>query len=284
MLRKDEIFGGGGKGLALLCQGGRGALKSILDTSLLNCPKAIGKLMMPLKCTRSLRQLRPGTTAGSNVLSRNGSMGITGDDTPKPTTSSILSGANTAAPAPMTEIGPKKPGVVRIGLASVKTGAVGEGLAAADLAAAVQNALRDYLRVPNAEVVVLDARLASAIDAEAKDKECDLVLYANVSHKKGGGGFGMFKAIAPVLSSVAPMAGMAGMAGAVAGSAVITAASVSGNVKAKDELTLDVKLNKVDGSTSLMKQFKVKAKSNGDDIISAAVEQAAQAVVDTLEK
>ena len=115
-----------------------------------------------------------------------------------------------------------------------------------------------------------------------------MTVYANVAHKKGGGGFEMFKAIAPVLSSVAPVAGMGSAAGAVAGSvastAIYTAANVSGNVKAKDELTLDVIAKKSDGSSALTKQVKVKAKSNGDDIISAAVEQVAQAIVDTLGK
>lgn len=202
--------------------------------------------------------------------------------------SSVLSGANTKAPAATTELGPKKAGVIRIGLANVKTGAVGEGLAAADLAAAVQNSLREYLKVPNLEVVVLEAKLASAIVAEAKQKECDMLLNANVAHKKGGGGFGMFKSMAPVLGSVVPMAGMGSAAGQVAGSvastAILTAASVSGNVKAKDELTLDIKLDKTDGTNALTKQVKVKAKSNGDDIISAAVEQAAQAIVDLIGK
>jgi hypothetical protein len=91
-----------------------------------------------------------------------------------------------------------------------------------------------------------------------------------------------------VLSSVAPVAGMGSTAGAVAGSvassAIYTAANVSGNVKAKDELTLDINAKKTDGTSTLTRQFKVKAKSNGDDIISAAVEQAAQAIVDTLGK
>jgi hypothetical protein len=40
-----------------------------------------------------------------------------------------------------TEVGEKKAGVVRIGLASVKTGSVGEGLNAAELAGAIQNTL-----------------------------------------------------------------------------------------------------------------------------------------------
>jgi len=221
--------------------------------------------------------------------SRGSSIGLPNTSTTGPLTSNVLKGANTEAPAPTMNLNPKKAGVIRIGVATVKTGAVGEGIAAPDLAAAVQNSLQDYLKVPNVEVVILETKLTSAIDAEAKEKECDLVLYANVAHKKGGGGgFGMFKAVAPVLSSVVPMAGMAGVAGAVAGSvastAIMTAANVSGNVKAKDELTLDVKLNKIDGSAALAKQVKVKAKSNGEDIISAAVEQAAQAIVDSIGK
>ena len=197
--------------------------------------------------------------------------------------SNIISNAASRAPAAATAepLGPKKAGTVRIGLAAVKTGAVGDGITAADLAAAVQNSLREYLKVPNVEVVVLEAKLTSAIDTEAKEKECDLVVNANVAHKKGGGGFGMFKSLAPMISSVAPIAGVAGI---VASSAIVTAASVSGGVKAKDELTLDIKANKADGTNALTKQIKVKAKSNGEDIISAAVEQAAQAIVDTLGK
>src|SRR5688572_24149257 len=47
---------------------------------------------------------------------------------------------STIADASVT-VGSKKAGVIRIGLAGVKTGAVGDGITAADLAAAVQNTL-----------------------------------------------------------------------------------------------------------------------------------------------
>jgi hypothetical protein len=212
-----------------------------------------------------------------------------GDDATLSKPSSIVSNASNAVATANPAVGPKQAGTIRIGLAGVKTGAVGEGLTASDLAAAVQNTLFNYLKVPNVEVVTLDAKLASAIDGEAKQKECDFVMHATVSHKKGGGGFGMFKAIAPMLSSVAPMAGAGGsvaghVAGTVASQAIITAANVSGNIKSKDEITLDLKLNKIDGTSALAKAYKVKAKSNGEDIISAAVEQAAQSVVDSISK
>ena len=265
--------------------------KATLDASLFDVPEGFREVSdhSQMYATASNASMSSDTLTGSSVsTSRGSSIGLPSTSAPTTRSSSVLIGANTNALAPTSNLGPKQDGIVRIGLAAVKTGAVGDGITAADLSAAVQNSLREYLKVPNLEIVVLEAKLPSAVDAEAKQKECDMVLYANVAHKKGGGGFGMFKAVAPVLSSVVPMAGMAGIAGAVAGSvassAIITAANVSGNVRAKDELTLEVKLNKIDGSNALTKQVKAKAKSNGDDIISAAVEQAAQAVVDTIGK
>jgi hypothetical protein len=179
----------------------------------------------------------------------------------------------------------KKEGMVRIGLASVKTGAVGAGIDAAELAAAIQNTLVQYLKGTKIEIVPIEAKLQSAIETEAKEKECDYVLYATVSHKKGGGGFGMFKKIAPILGSVVPMAGMGSMVGVVAGSVASTAinTAATSNVKPKDELTLDIKLQ--NGSTvALTKQFKTKAKSAGEDVISTVIEQAAIALVETVGK
>ncbi|HEV8592708.1 MAG TPA: hypothetical protein VGQ55_11440, partial [Pyrinomonadaceae bacterium] len=184
----------------------------------------------------------------------------------------------------------KQAGTVRIGLAAVKTGAVGEGITAADLAAAVQNTLTQFLKVPNVEVVILDSRLASAIDAEAAQKECDFVLYTNVSHKKGGGGGfgGMFGS---ALGSAVGHVGLGGfgntaanVAGQVATQAVVTATTMSANVKSKDEITLEVKLNKTGGATTMTNIYKAKAKSNGEDIVSNVVEQAAQAIVNSLAK
>lgn len=178
---------------------------------------------------------------------------------------------------------------VRIGLPVIKTGAVGEGINAQELAAAIQNTLGEYLKGTNIEIVPLEAKLASALEAEAKEKQCAFVLYATISHKKGGGGFGkMFGAVAPVLGNVVPMAGMAGgMAGAVAGSvastAISSAAGASANIKPKDEITLDLKLQ--NGATvALTKQYKAKAKSGGEDLISPMMEQAAQAILDTVSK
>lgn len=184
------------------------------------------------------------------------------------------------ANAPATgDVGAKREGVIRLGMAVVKTGAVGDGVNATDLAAAVRNTMVEYLKSPNIEVVQLELRLPAAIDAEAKQKECDFVIYTTVSHKKGGGGFGsMFGKIAPVMGNAIPMGGQGG---AVASQVVYTAASASANVKPKDEITLDLRLQ-APGSASaiLTKQYKAKAQSAGQDIITPVVEPAAQAIVD----
>ncbi len=176
----------------------------------------------------------------------------------------------------------KKEGVVRIGLASVKTGAIGEGINPAELAGAIQNTFAQYFKGTKVELVLLEAKLQSAIDAEAEEKDCDYVLYATVSHKKGGG-FGFGKALGAVVAQTGGgnWGNTAGnVAGRVAATSVVAATS---NIKAKDELTLDIKLQS-GASAALAKQFKSKAKSAGEDIISPIVEQAAQAIVVTVGK
>ena len=180
----------------------------------------------------------------------------------------------------------KKEGKIRVGLAEVKTGAVGEGLNASDLGAAIQNSLPQYLKGTKIEIVNLEAKLASVIESEAEEKDCDYVLYATVSHKKGGGGFGGFgKTLGGVIAQTGGGAWggtTANVAGAVA-ARTASAALVSQNVKSKDEITLEVKLMK-SGAQPLTKQFKAKAQGDGDDIVSNVVEQAANAIVETVGK
>ena len=201
-----------------------------------------------------------------------------GNSQPSALSSNIKSAATTSN-VEQPSVGAKKEGTVRVGVI-VKTTAAGEGVAAADLSAAVQNSLSQYLKGTKVEIVAIEAKLAQAQAGEAKEKQCDFVLNATAAHKKGGGGFGGF---GKIISSVAPMMGAGGVVGHIAGSAIVTAASMSGNMKSKDELTLDLKLQSAsDNSVALAKQLKVKAKSDGEDIISSIIEQAATAILATI--
>ncbi|HEX8146909.1 MAG TPA: hypothetical protein VF591_07000 [Pyrinomonadaceae bacterium] len=195
------------------------------------------------------------------VMAAAGSQGDAGDDPARPSSSGQAQ--QTAA-----EVGAKRPGVVRLGLAGVQTGAVGDNLSAAQLAAAVRDALADGLRGAAVEVVLLE----SSEEAEARQKECDFVVYASVSHKKGGGGGfgGMFGKVATAATGI-------GSVGATSGGGGTAAA----NVKPKDELTLDIRLQAPGtAAPAAARQFKSKAKSAGEDIITPAAQQAAQLILD----
>jgi hypothetical protein len=203
--------------------------------------------------------------------------------------SSLENKSNQAPSTANLELGAKKEGVVRIGLVGVRTTAAAEGINPEELSGAIQNTLSQYLKTPEVEVVTIDAKLAAAVDAEAKEKECDFVIYASAAHKKGGGG-GMFgKVLGNMAGSTVSRIGYGNTAQAIArdaaATALYTAASLSASVKAKDEITLEIKVQAVEGGNAVLtRQYKQKAKSDGEDIVTPVVEQAAQAIVDAVAK
>ena len=184
----------------------------------------------------------------------------------------------------------------RVAIINVKAANVGEGIDPQQFSTGIFNSLGDYLKTPDVELVPIEAKLPSAVEAEVIEKKVDLLIYATASHKKGGSGFGkMFGKVAPVLGQVVPMAGVAGgvggaIAGQVASTAIMTAASMSGNVRAKDSVQIDLVIQQVvDQPASpanlykgvLAKTYKAKAKSDGEDIITPLIEQIAQDTIDT---
>lgn len=181
-----------------------------------------------------------------------------------------------------SELGPKREGVVRLGVAAVKPGNAAEGMDASQLALAVQNTLIQQLKATQVEVVAIQAT-GAAIQAEAQQKQCDYVVFATVAHKKGGGGFGSM--LSSSVGKVASNVGYgSGTAAAVATNVAITAA-VAQNIKAKDEVTVDVRLEKPGSTTpSFAQTYKGKAKSAGEDIITPLCQQATQAIVEAVTK
>lgn len=191
-----------------------------------------------------------------------------------PTNMTAAQPSNT--PAPPTTVGPKRAGVIRIGVVAVKPGNVAEGMNPQQLAIAVQNTLMENLKATNIEAIPIEG--SGGIQAEAQQKECDYLVFANVSHKKGGGGFGSFMNSAA--GKVASNVGYGSSTAAVVATNTIVAATVAENIKAKDEMTLDVRLERPGATTSTFtQQYKGKAKSAGEDLITPLVQQAAQAVI-----
>jgi len=196
---------------------------------------------------------------------------------PSNTSSSVATTPTTQPSASVNQLGPKRAGVIRLGVAAVKTGNVTEGMNAGDLAAATRNALLQSLKSGNVEVVPIDAT-GAAIQAEAQQKECDYVVFTNVSLKKGGGGFGS------VFGSTAAKIG-AGIIYPTSTAGVVATNTVAQNIKAKDELSMDIRLEKPGSTTpSFAQQYKGKAKSAGEDIITPLVQQASTAIAGAVGK
>jgi hypothetical protein len=180
-------------------------------------------------------------------------------------------------------------GVIRIGVVQPKA-QMGQGNSGANVAEPIRGMLSQYLNGPTQEIVPLSAMLSSQIDAEAKAKDCDYVLFSTISQKLGGGGAANFLKKAGPMTSMIPVVGMAGgvsgaVAGAVTGTAVSSAANVASTVKAKSEITLEYKLMIPGNDVPVLANTeKAKAKEDGEDIISPLMEQAATAIVAELTK
>ena len=192
-----------------------------------------------------------------------------------------LEASQAAAPAPSIE---KKPALVRLGLvpSSAQFSNKGETPEAGE---GIRGAFAKYVAGPKVETVLLSAMLPANIDAEAKEKQCDFVLYSSVSQKTAGrGSFGFMKG-ASTASSFIPMMGAArGVGGAIAMASASTVvsglSSATSQVKAKAEVTLTYTLIKAGVESPLLNDtLKAKASEDSQDVISPLLQQAASAVL-----
>ena len=154
---------------------------------------------------------------------------------------------------------------------------------------AVREVFVSFLSGPTLKVTPLTSRLASQAKEEAQQGHCRYILFVTLTHKKKGGS-NLFTRAAGEAAGTAvwhiPGGGSAGSAAArTAATSVASSAlrGVSSNVKAKDEMTLDYRLEAGDGSAPLLaKSEKVKAKSDGEDLLTPLVERAAGAIANTV--
>lgn len=177
-------------------------------------------------------------------------------------------------------VGPKKPGVIRIGVV-LPEAQMGPGLNV-NASEPVRNSLMNQvnqLSKSTVEVVALGSTVPGQIEAEARQKECDYILHTRVTQKQGGMG-GFLKKASPIISSM-PVGGVgSSTASVVTTAAVFTAADLASNIKAKDEITLEYRL--MDSSNTQPKatnKLKSKAKSDGDDVLTPLIQQVATAVI-----
>ena len=213
--------------------------------------------------------------------------------------------ARNSAPiqAPQT-LGAKTPGKIRIGIAPAQA-QLGQGNSTqGDFGAPIRNAIVLMMSGPAVEIAALDSRLPIQTQAEAQQKECDYVLYSNVTVKQNkGGGFGKFLKAAGPMAGMIPMAGgmggamggqMAGMAASVATQVAVESAQqqalnqlsgFNGQIKSKDDVTVESHLIPAGQDKARLENvLKGKAKSDGEDVLTPLIQQAANSVLTEVTK
>lgn len=184
---------------------------------------------------------------------------------------------------------PKKPGMIRIGIILPNVQMSDGNLAQA--AEAVRNTFASHLNGPTIEVVSLTARVASLAMDEARQSQCDYILSSSLTIKKGTSGGSMFgRAIGNIAGSAAghiPGGGSAatGAARSAAITGVYTTAAIANSIKARDEVSLEYRLDMVQTSASVINdKNKAKASQDGDDVLSGLIQKAATAVVTAIKR
>jgi hypothetical protein len=199
--------------------------------------------------------------------------------------------AAAATPAPL---GPKAAGKIRIGVAPPEA-QVGQGNnAGADYSTPIRNAEIALMSGPAIEIAPLESHVAMQLQAEAQQKQCDYIMFSAVSVKHSSGGFGKFMKVGSMAASMTPMGAMAhGMGGAVAAQAAGVAASqiaqqqamnqlagFNGQIKSKDDVTVQYQLVIPGQATPVVQNSLAgKAKSDGEDVLTPLLQQAATTVL-----
>jgi hypothetical protein len=150
------------------------------------------------------------------------------------------------------------------------------------VAGAVRELFTSYLAGPAIQVVPLEARLVSQAAEEARQKQCDGLLMVKLTKKRTGGGL-----LGTVLGQAAGTAAYYvpfgdGVAGSIArgvtaaGSQAVT--TLAASTKAKDEISLEYELSSPRGRFG-PKTEKARAKVDGEDLLTAVVQRAAEIIV-----
>ena len=208
--------------------------------------------------------------------------------TPTPEETPTPDAATQTSDAPQAE--PKKEGVIRIGLVKSKTQLGANNPAGEDAGETVRQLFASFLVGPTIETVPIEARIPAQINVEAEQKGCDFVLYSSLSKKTKTGIFGnLIKVVVPVLTNQIPTSGNADPNSPDVSTTqqTVTQAGtdiannlIAAKTTAKDVITLDFNLVAVNGTTPTLKNsLKAKAKSDGEDVFSPLIEQAAGEVL-----
>jgi hypothetical protein len=151
---------------------------------------------------------------------------------------------------------------------------------------AVRELFTSFLTGPSIHPQALTARLASQVREEARQASCPWLLLTTLKHehkRSGGGVLGRLAAGAAQQGAWEAGVSSGSTAGRIAGQAAYGAAGQAASnyatsVHSKDEVSLGYRLESGDGRVLIEKTDKRKARSDGEDLLTPMVQQAAEAI------
>ena len=157
---------------------------------------------------------------------------------------------------------------------------------AVDAAVAVRDAFSNLLAGPGISPIALQAKLQPLAREEAKQNSCSYLLIPTFKHVRKTSGTGILgkAALGAAQSGVSQATGaVGGTAARVAASAAQGAAngavwSYAAGTKTKDEMMVGVRLESNTGQVLLDEKNSRSAKSDGEDLLSPLVQQAAEKI------
>jgi hypothetical protein len=199
-------------------------------------------------------------------------------------TAATIAAATTATPA-LAQAGAEPPAADQACIAVVLPSASGVDGDATAFATALRELFNSYLTGPSVRTVSLEARLSSHAIEEARLKGCSHVLLTSIAMKRNDGS-GWGKALGRAAGTAAwhgaPYVG--GATGAAARGAAIAGAeaisTMAHSTRAKDEATLEYRIGTADSvMRAPVKTSKLKAKRDGEDVLTPLVEKASESIV-----
>lgn len=156
----------------------------------------------------------------------------------------------------------------------------------ADVIGAVREQFTSFLTGPSVAVKPLESRLASQAREEARLSHCPYVLFPTIRHERKGSGLLGRVAAGAIQSGAWEVAGRApsSTTRVLAGTASAGAASYSvySQIRSRDVMNLEYRLESADGRVLLEKKDRRNAGSDGEDLLTPLVQGAAEDIMSTL--
>lgn len=158
-----------------------------------------------------------------------------------------------------------------------------------EAATAVQEVFVSFLTGPTLNPVALESRLKVQAAQEAKQKGCGYLITATVHRKRSGGG----SALGRVVGQAAGHAAWYIPGGHTVGTGVARGLSIgaaqalstmASSTRAKDEMQMEWALTVPAGATIKSKSEKLKASSDGEDVLTPLVQRAAESIAELVIK